>query len=239
MIKVGCCGFPIKKERYYSEFKVVEVQKTFYDPRNIETFKKWRVNAPDDFEFTIKAWQGVTHDIKSPTWKRYKGELIGKKERYGLLHFTEEVMWAWERTLDAANALNSNIIVVQLPPKLSWDENNEDIKKTIDYLLESKKIIVIEPRNKTWFREEVYDYFRKNNIVFCTDPFKNGLIDTHRDVMYLRLHGIGGYKYKYNEEELKALYTWVEPYLDQRKIYVMFNNVYMYENAKQFLDMLG
>jgi len=29
-IKIGCCGFPVGKERYYKEFDVVELQSTFY-----------------------------------------------------------------------------------------------------------------------------------------------------------------------------------------------------------------
>ncbi len=30
MIKVGTCGFPMSREKYWKVFKVVEVQKTFY-----------------------------------------------------------------------------------------------------------------------------------------------------------------------------------------------------------------
>jgi uncharacterized protein YecE (DUF72 family) len=28
-IKVGCCGFPVAKEKYYKNFDVVEIQQTF------------------------------------------------------------------------------------------------------------------------------------------------------------------------------------------------------------------
>jgi len=31
-IKIGCCGFPTSKEKYYKDFKAVEIQKTFYQP---------------------------------------------------------------------------------------------------------------------------------------------------------------------------------------------------------------
>ena len=31
-VKVGCCGFPVSMKRYFQEFRVVEVQKTFYKP---------------------------------------------------------------------------------------------------------------------------------------------------------------------------------------------------------------
>lgn len=72
MIKVGCCGFPVTRERYYKTFSVVEVQSTFYDFVKVETLKKWRAEAPKDFEFVIKAFQFITHSATSPTYKRAK-----------------------------------------------------------------------------------------------------------------------------------------------------------------------
>jgi len=32
VIRIGCCGFPVKREKYASRFRLVEVQKTFYQP---------------------------------------------------------------------------------------------------------------------------------------------------------------------------------------------------------------
>jgi uncharacterized protein YecE (DUF72 family) len=238
VIKVGCCGFPIRKGSYYKEFKVVEVQKTFYDPRNVNTFRRWRDEAPPDFEFTIKAWQGVTHSVKSPTWKRYKGDLIGNKEKYGLLKYSQEVLWAWKQTLAAANALNANKIVVQLPPSLKWDGNKEEISKTLKYIVSSGMKIIVEPRHPSWFSQEVYKLFRDNNIVFCTDPLKNGIVDTDNEIIYLRLHGIGGYKYRYKDEDLQRIKDIIGDYQNKKVVYVMFNNVYMYEDAKRFIDIL-
>ena len=69
-IWVGCCGFPIAKSKYYAQFKLVEVQQTFYQPPRVKTLEKWRAEAPPDFEFTLKAWQLITHEPKSPTYRR-------------------------------------------------------------------------------------------------------------------------------------------------------------------------
>jgi len=240
MIKIGCCGFPVKKSTYYSEFEVVEVQKTFYDPRGVNTFRKWRDEAPKEFEFTIKAWQGVTHPVKSPTWKRYKGELKGSKDNYGLLKYTEEVKWAWEQTLEAADSLDADKIIVQLPPSLDWDSHQDNIVKTLEYMCGSGKKLIIEPRHPSWFKESVFKLFRDIGLTFCTDPFKNNIVDVGGDLIYLRLHGIGGYKYQYTDEDLKNLYNLVSKYIDAgRPIYVMFNNVYMYDDAKCFKKLIG
>jgi len=122
----------MKMNEYFKEYKLVEVQKTFYDPRGLSTFKKWREKAPKDFEFTMKAWQGLTHSIKSPTWRRYKGELIGNKDNFGMLRYTEEVLWAWEQTIKAAEMLEADKIVIQLPPSLDWNKYKDDILKTME-----------------------------------------------------------------------------------------------------------
>ncbi|HIC91498.1 MAG TPA: DUF72 domain-containing protein, partial [Syntrophaceae bacterium] len=72
MIKVGCCGFPKAKGIYYQQFKVVEIQQTFYQIPRVSTVQKWREEAPPDFEFTLKAWQLITHPSQSPTYRRLK-----------------------------------------------------------------------------------------------------------------------------------------------------------------------
>jgi len=39
-IKVGCCGFPKGKKKYFEQFKLVEIQQTFYKPPITGTAKK-------------------------------------------------------------------------------------------------------------------------------------------------------------------------------------------------------
>jgi uncharacterized protein YecE (DUF72 family) len=60
-IKVGCCGFPTARKNYFQEFNLVEIQETFYRPPSIDGAAKWREEAPQDFEFSLKAWQVITH----------------------------------------------------------------------------------------------------------------------------------------------------------------------------------
>jgi len=88
-VRVGCCGFPVSRKRYYESFRVVEVQQTFYKLPSRETLERWRREAPPDFEFTVKAWQVVTHPPSSPTWRKagLKPE-PGKEDRYGFLRPT-------------------------------------------------------------------------------------------------------------------------------------------------------
>jgi len=64
MIKVGCCGYPTSAQRYYENFRVVELNKTFYQYPRISTVVGWRQKAPKDFEYTVKAHQDVSHKFK-------------------------------------------------------------------------------------------------------------------------------------------------------------------------------
>lgn len=49
-LRIGCCGFPVGRQQYYEKFKVVELQKSFYQPPKIETAIKWRESAPSDLK---------------------------------------------------------------------------------------------------------------------------------------------------------------------------------------------
>jgi uncharacterized protein YecE (DUF72 family) len=71
-INIGTCGFRGNKIEYAELLSCVEIQHTFYQPPQIKTLERWRVEMPNDFEFTLKAWQLITHEAKSPTYKRLK-----------------------------------------------------------------------------------------------------------------------------------------------------------------------
>ena len=60
-IKVGTCGFAIRRPGYYRTFPVVEIQQSFYKLPRVTTGERWRAGAPPGFEFTMKAWQLITH----------------------------------------------------------------------------------------------------------------------------------------------------------------------------------
>jgi uncharacterized protein YecE (DUF72 family) len=64
MIKVGCAGFPTSMERYFGNFRLVELNSTFYQYPRMETVEGWREKAPENFEFTVKAHQDISHKSK-------------------------------------------------------------------------------------------------------------------------------------------------------------------------------
>ncbi len=71
-------------KKYFEDFSLVEIQKTFYSFPKTSTVKKWREKAKEDFEFTIKASQLITHDPSSPTYKKAKIEIPkDRRDKYG------------------------------------------------------------------------------------------------------------------------------------------------------------
>ena len=56
-VKIGRCGFPVGKNRYYERFPMVELQKTFSQPPQLTTVKKWREEAmkkTKDYKDTVR-----------------------------------------------------------------------------------------------------------------------------------------------------------------------------------------
>ena len=113
MVKIGCCGFRSSRESYYELLPAVEVQHTFYQPPQISTLKRWRNEAPAGFEFTLKAWQLITHQASSPTYKRLKRDLTeAEKEGAGFFKPSEIVNEAWKVARDCARLFQYMVAAV-------------------------------------------------------------------------------------------------------------------------------
>ena len=233
-IKVGCCGFPVARPQYTRVFNVVEVQQTFYELPRASTALKWAEEAGEGFEFTMKAWQLITHDPKSPTYKRLKTPLNPAKiKNYGFFRHTEEVYEAWERTKEIALALKASIVVFQCPPSfVPSEENKHNMKSFFSTVDRGPFTFAWEPRGY-WNESEIEKLCRELKLIHVVDPFKAK--SRWGDTRYYRLHGIGGYNYRYSKEELCSLLSFAEEGLP---VYFMFNNVYMYENAIEFKNLL-
>jgi uncharacterized protein YecE (DUF72 family) len=233
VIKVGCCGFPINKKEYFKKFSLVEIQSTFYEiPAKIETVKKWREEAPKDFEFTLKAFQVITHDSKSPTYKRLKRK-FGNPKNYGFFKNTKEVFDAWEMTREVAKVLDSKIVVFQCSSSFKPEkENIENFRNFFKKIREKNFIFAWEPRGN-WSEDLIKELCKELNLVHCVDPFKQKPV--FGKINYFRLHGRDGYnlRYKYTSEDLKALLK----FCDKKENYVLFNNLSMKEDALKFQNL--
>ena len=230
MLKIGCCGFPVSKERYFEKFSVVEIQCTFYNiPRN-ETLERWRKESPEGFEFTLKAWQVITHPCSSPTYRRMRDK-FGKETNYGFFQSTAEVKEAMEKTLEAGKLLNASLIIFQTPPSFHYtEENMQNLYNFFSQFKKDNLRFAIEWRGK-WDTEKKREICKSLNLIQSVDPFRESPL--YGDFQYFRLHGIGGYSYRFHKDDLEKL-------LEKCRVkdtYCFFNNLSMWEDAIKFSEM--
>jgi hypothetical protein len=53
MITVGCAGFAVPATRYFKEYGFVEIQETHRAVPGPGTIRRWRREAPNDFQFAV------------------------------------------------------------------------------------------------------------------------------------------------------------------------------------------
>ena len=216
---------------YVTQFEAVEVQQTFYQPPQVSTLQRWRESAPHDFEFTMKAWMLITHEARSPTYRRLKRELSEEeREQCGSFRSTPIVKEAWEVTLACAEALKARRILFQCPA--SFKPTKENVKRLREFFQGIKRSpelqLLWEPRGG-WPDELVRELCRELDLTHVVDPFAARTVTPEH--CYFRLHGRTGFRYVYEDEELEELYSM----LPKDKIsYVFFNNVRMREDAARF-----
>lgn len=232
-VKVGCCGFPKGRQQYFSVFDLVEVQQTFYRPPTVETALRWRKEAPADFEFTVKAWQLITHPPSSPTYRRLGWRVSpAEAQQYGFFRPTSEVSRAWEKTKEIALALGARVVVFQTPASfVDCMQNVENMRLFFKRLGQEDFLFVWEPRGN-WSDGSVVSLCQELKLIHCVDPLERPpLCGRSR---YFRLHGGRDYRHKYTREELLRLRDLIDA-----ETYVLFNNVEMYDDALRFKDLLG
>jgi uncharacterized protein YecE (DUF72 family) len=133
---VGCCGFIGPRDEYFAHLSLVEVQETFFAPVRAATLRRWRSEAEDDFCFSIRAWQVITHEPPRGGYPRLPADAELDLRECGLLRPTATVLRAYERTAEAARELDACAIVFETPvnftPTAANRENMKAFFSTID-----------------------------------------------------------------------------------------------------------
>jgi uncharacterized protein YecE (DUF72 family) len=116
-------------ERYASQFRAVEINSSFHRPHRPSTWERWRDSVPDDFRFSVKIPKRITHERK----------LVDATEI--LDTFLQEVAHLGDKL---------GALLVQLPPKLSFDE--EAAGAFFSHLgARAAAPVMCEPRHLSWF----------------------------------------------------------------------------------------
>ncbi|MCS6768354.1 MAG: DUF72 domain-containing protein [Candidatus Nitrosocaldus sp.] len=247
---VGCCGRRVAWEEYSRLFDAIEVDSTFYRLPRVGTARRWAESTGGRVIFCIKAFQGITHPISSPTWRR-AGVQRPKvnTDRYGHLKPTEENFACWDATLAICRATNARICVVQLPPSFICSDDN--VTNTLAFFSSIKRDgirIGMEFRHRSWMMDENRSRLLRVldiGVMHIVDPF-TWMPAVEQGSIYCRLHGrlssrydtiAYEYSYRYSDDDLARLKQVVGA-LCADEVFVMFNNINMHEDALRFRSML-
>lgn len=142
MVHVGIAGWSIRKEhlalfatdgthlqRYASRFDAVEINSSFYQSHQRQTYERWATSVPATFRFAVKAPKLLTHEY----CLEETGELLAE--------FVHEIGGLGKKL---------GCVLVQLPPSLAYDP------RTVETFFAALRAryrgpLVCEPRHPTWF----------------------------------------------------------------------------------------
>jgi len=200
----------------------VELNNTFYQYPKDSAVEKCRREAPEGFEFAVKANQEISHTY------RLKLDLVAE---------------AFNRMKGICQILQARVLLIQTPGSFTPDHFG-DVYEFFKRVEREDLTLVWETRGIQWEKAEVQDELRKIlgevGVSHVTDPFRIMPVYTGC-VAYFRLHGLGRrmYYYQYTNRELEELYDKIKPFdYSDREVYVLFNNLSMFEDAKRFVYSL-
>ena len=233
-VRVGLCGWTIGRAAYVREFPLVEVQHTFYDPPADALLARWRAAVPEGFEFTMKAWQVITHESGSPTYRRLKRPLPEEhRGQVGGFRSTPPVLEAWDRTLECARVLRATAILLQCPRSFRPTAANVERMQTfLRAVPRPEARLLWEPRG-AWPDALVAELCDELGLAHVVDPMQTETVTP--DQTYYRLHGTTGPRHVHSAQELRIVRDRVA---GRPRPYVLFNNLPRVGDAERFLDML-
>lgn len=257
-VRIGTCGYSYYKpgagwkdeyesklQAFSDDFGLVELNRTFYDLPMVSTAERWRDEVIGDFEFTVKAWQALTHPTSSPTWRDTDELSEAQREGFGYFRPNEAVEEAWDRTREIADALGADVVVLQSPPSFdATDEHEADMRELLTRIDRGGLALAWEPRG-SWLDQldRVEGICADLDLIHVTDIMREEPRSTH-DFAYIRLHGLNDdpydYDYDYSDDELADLADRLRSLADRHeRVYCLFNNFEMYRNAAKLSRTLN
>ncbi|MBW4891058.1 DUF72 domain-containing protein [Mucilaginibacter sp. HMF5004] len=196
---------------YASLFNSIEINSSFYKIPMAATVSKWVDLVPDDFRFTYKLWQGVTHE---------KGLIFDAKD-----------VWRFMKVINEAGD-KKGCLLVQFPPGVRVDSIAQ-LERLLSCIRESDNSvewkIAVEFRHRSWYLDRTYQLLQQLNmsmVIHDLPPSAAPMETLDMDFVYVRFHGPdGGYRGTYTDGFLYEYAGYIREWLDDGKtVYAYFNN---------------
>ena len=196
---------------YFSRhFSTTEINATFYRIIKEETIQGWYNKTPENFIFSIKLHQYLTHSkrLKMDEAANSRLDLFLKSSS----HLKEK----------------AGPVLVQLPPGLK--EDHYRLKDWLESMPEYR--YAIEFRHDSWLNDKTAQLLSEHNaaMVYSHSPDIPSSLTVTANFLYVRFHGPKEfYKSKYTEDqlqkELKKIQS-LDGLKNCRDIFIYFNNNY-------------
>jgi uncharacterized protein YecE (DUF72 family) len=194
---------------YASLFNSVEINSTFYKLPLAKTVERWAADVPDNFKFTFKLWQEITHLKGQP-------------------RFNPDQVARYMHIINHAGS-KKGCLLVQFPPSVVFNPVMLHELLTEIRVHDNTMQIAVEFRHKTWYQDityELLDQYAATMVLHDLPASAAPLQEGEANFMYLRFHGPnGGYRGSYKDEFLSEYATYIKEWMDNGKtVYVYFNN---------------
>ena len=151
MIKIGCVGYPVGRDRYWRSLAFVEADTGKGLPRR-ETLAAWRADIPQGCEASLQALRTITHgpeDRGFPSSERKQPK--NRQAMCGAFRESLEVHEAWMATKAAAETLGAKIVVFESPPSFQpGPDRLRDLYQFFKKAARGKLTFVWHPRGGEW-----------------------------------------------------------------------------------------
>ncbi|MEK7388408.1 MAG: DUF72 domain-containing protein [Elusimicrobiota bacterium] len=151
MIRVGCSGYPVSRDRYWRCLPFVEAETGKGLPK-IETLAAWRADVPETGEAALQALRLITHGPEDRGFP-LSGRRLAKNRQSlcGAFRETLEVHEAWMSTKAAAEALGARIVIFDSPASFQpGSDRLRDIYRFFKKITRGRLTFVWQPRGIEW-----------------------------------------------------------------------------------------
>lgn len=203
---------------YTQQFSTVEINATFSQNYEDQTYINWYDKAPTNFLYMLKIPKSITHIKK--------------------LRNVEKDLQKFYRS---ASLLNDKLglFIMQLPPDLKYDP---DLLLEVLLQFPDTSKLVIEFRNRFWFNETIMEILKKTGANFCSIDAPSFQLENWvtSKYGYIRLHGKQKwYDYDYKHNDLLRISQTAHKMIANgaQHVFVFFNNDMNGYSAQNALDL--